>query len=508
MKPFAILSAIAVFAGLISSALLPGAPLKHAPGAQRYTAHYENVLGTSLELKVLAVSETAADRAETAALAEIDRLARILSAWDAGSEFSRWAGTQGEAVRVSPELIEMLGLFDQWRERSGGALDAAAEAITQVWKRAAAENRMPRSEELAVAVAQVKQSHWGLDAERGTATHLDRTPLALNSFAKSYIVGRAADAVLATEGVSGTVVNIGGDLVVRGEWTEAVRVADPRSDAENGVPIARLSIRDRAVATSGNYRRGFEIGGRHYSHIVDPRTGLTAEDVISATVVAQDAATAGALATSMSVLPVEEGRRMAASVPGVEYLLALNDGSRVASRGWSRLQIAAMPVAAAPEPAAEAGLWNTAFELTVNLEIARIQDARARRPYVAVWIEDADKYPVRTLALWFDRVRWLPELKAWYHDDRLRALAEGNDITGSLSSATRPAGKYKVKWDGKDNKGALLKAGKYTVCIEASREHGTYQILRREVDFNGKAQEIPLQGATELASVSLEYGKK
>ena len=503
MKPFAIVFATAVFL-----ALLPGSPLKHVPGGQIYTAHYENVLGTSFELKVMADSEASADRAEAAALDEIDRQARILSAWDARSEFSTWTRTAGAPVPVSPELLEVLGLFDRWRQRTGGALDAAAEAVTQVWKRAEAERRLPRPAELAAAVAQVKQPHWRLDTAHATATHLDRTPLALNSFTKSFIAGRAADAVLASEGVTAAVVNIGGDLVVRGAWTEPVRIADPRSDAENALPLDRLSIRDRAVATSGSYRRGFDIGGHHYSHIVDPRTGQPVDHVLGATVVARDPATAGALATAMCVLQPEESRRLADNMPGVEYLLALDDGTRLTSRGWNRLRIAAMPVAAAPEPPAEAGLWNTAFELTVNLEISHLQDASARRPYVAVWIEDADKYPLRTLALWFDRVRWLPELKAWYHDDRLRSMAEGNDITGSLSSATRPPGKYKVKWDGKDNKGALVKAGKYTVCIEASREHGTYRMLRREIDFNGKEQEIPLQAATELAAISLEYRKK
>jgi hypothetical protein len=348
----------------------------------------------------------------------------------------------------------------------------------------------------------VKARHWALDTANSTATHLDQTPLALNSFAKSYIVGRAAEAALATEGVTGVVVNIGGDLAVRGNWTEPVSIADPQSDEENAAPIARLQIRDAAVATSGDYRRGVEIAGRHYSHIVDPRTGQPVDHVISATVVAPDAAQAGALATAMCVLQPEESRRLAARNPGVEYLLVAADGRRIPSSGWKGVALSPLPV-----PAAAAGTWDPAYELTINLEIARIQDMRARRPYVAVWIEDADKFPVRTVALWFQRVRWLPELRAWYRDDRLRAMTEGNDITGSVSSATRPPGKYKLKWDGKDNKGNLVKAGKYTVCIEAAREHGTYQIIRREMDFNGTPQNVGLPGETELSGGSLEYHK-
>ena len=496
-------------AGLLAFFLGSSTGASTDPGrsGRPYTYHYENVLGTSLELKALAGSEAIADKAEAAALAEIDREAKILSAWDSASEFSRWSAAVGRPERVSPELLEVLGLFDQWRERSGGALDASAEAVTRVWKKAAGERRMPTAGELAAAVAAVKGKHWDLDAAHGTATHLDRTPLALNSFAKSYIVGRAADAALATEGVTATVVNIGGDLVVRGNWTEPVSVADPKSDEENAEPIALLQIRNAAVATSGNYRRGVEIAGRHYSHIVDPRTGQPVDHVISATVVAPNASDAGALATTMCVLQPEESQRLAERTPGVEYLLVASDGKRVASSGWKRLQAAGMAMSPAPAPVPAAGTWDPAFELTINLEIARIQGMRARRPYVAVWIEDPDKLPVRTIALWIERVRWLPELKAWYRADRLRATSEGKEITASVSSATRPAGKYKLKWDGKDNKGNLVKAGKYTVWIEAAREHGTYQIMHREMDFNGTPEEVELPGGTELSSASLAYHK-
>jgi thiamine biosynthesis lipoprotein ApbE len=490
-------------AGLL--AFFVGAATLSERQGRPFTYHYENVLGTSLELKLVAGSEAIADRAEAAALGEIDREAKILSAWDPASEFSQWSRDVGRATPVSAELMEVLALFDQWRERSGGALDASAEAVTRVWTKAAAERRMPSAEEIAEAVAAVKGRHWTLDASRGTATHLDRTPLALNSFAKSYIVVHAADAALATAGVTAAVVNIGGDLVVRGNWTEPVRIADPKSDAENGEPIARLNVRDAAVATSGNYRRGVEIAGRHYSHIVDPRTGQPVDHVISATVVAPDAAEAGALATTMCVLQPEESRRLAGGRRGVEYLLIAADGKRTESAGWKRLQ--APGVVMSPLPAPQAGAWDPSFELTINLEVARVQGMRARRPYVAVWIEDPDKFPVRTIALWIEKTRWLPELKAWYRDDRLRVMSEGKELTGSLSSATRPPGKYKLKWDGKDNKGNLVKAGKYIVCIEAAREHGTYQLIRKEMDFNGKPAELQIPGETELSAVSLDYHK-
>src|SRR3954453_19310251 len=76
--------------------------------------HHENVLGTSLELKVLAGTPEAANRAESAALAEIDRQAAILSGYDQRSEFSRWFATRNQAVPVSPELYEVLAGFRRY----------------------------------------------------------------------------------------------------------------------------------------------------------------------------------------------------------------------------------------------------------------------------------------------------------------------------------------------------------------------------------------------------------
>ena len=116
---------------------------------------------------------------------------------------------------------------------------------------AAAENRLPIEAEMCAAIASVKRTHWKLDVIHGAATHTSDAPLALNSFVKSYIAGRAADAALRASGVRAVVVNIGGDVVIRGEWSEPVDVADPKSDAENGVPIAHLVLRNRAIATSG-----------------------------------------------------------------------------------------------------------------------------------------------------------------------------------------------------------------------------------------------------------------
>jgi thiamine biosynthesis lipoprotein ApbE len=465
--------------------------------------YHENVLGTSLELKLRTANDAQATRAEAAVLREIDRENRILSAWSSTSEFSRWTRTHNTPVHVSPELYDVLSLFDRWHQQTAGALDASAETAVRAWKLAAVENREPTDAELQKAVVTMQRSHWSLDPAHRTATHLDDAPLALNSFAKSYIASRAADAALAA-GATGVALNIGGDIVLRGDIKERVAITNPRAAAENDPPIDLILLSNRSMATSGDYRRGFDIHGVHYSHIIDPRTGETAESVLSSTVIASDAATAGALATAFSVMSPEQSRRLAAATPNVDYLLVLRDGRTIVSRNWAARELPRLQtVSYAPQKKPAASL-----DLLINLELARIDDPRYRRPYVAVWVEDADRFPVRTLALWFQKPRWLPELKSWYHADQVRNLAEGTDLSTTVSSATRSPGKYTLRWDGKDNAGKPVKPGKYTIFIEASREHGTYGLMRQEINWDGKtASQFTLPGNKEIASASLDYGK-
>jgi len=476
--------------------------------SQLFVSHYENVLGTSMELKVLTPSEREASLAENAALKEIARLGRILSGYDTASEFSRWLHTSRQPVKLSPELFDVLNLFDEWRTRTGGALDASAEVITRLWRQAAARGQVPDQQELARAVAEVKQPHWRLDPANQTATHLSQVPLMLNSFAKSYIIRRAADAAMAASNARATVINIGGDLVVSGDWKETVQISDPKADAENDAPIDRLLITNKAVATSGNYRRGEQIAGHWYSHIVDPRTGQPADAVISATVVAPRATDAGALATAFNVLSPDESVRLAAGLPGVEYLIITRSGQRIASPGWHALEAPASP--GSPSSAVSHSSptsFADDFELVVNLEINMQKEGFTKRPYVAVWVENQDHAAVRTIAVWHGSDRYLPELKSWYL--KYRGLYETDKAAlSTVSSATRSPGKYTLKWDDKDDQGNVVKPGTYIIKIEATREHGNYRLIRQELDLNGTPQHIDLPGNVEIASASLDYRKR
>ncbi len=489
---------------LCGSAIVPPAKIGRV-----YVFDYDNVLGTSLELKVIAVSPAKAKVAENAAMNEIDRMNKILSGYDASSEFSRWLNGDKKATKISPELFEILSLFDKWRIQSGGALDASAEVIGQVWKEAAKRNQQPTSAELDRAVSTVKQTHWELNATDHTALRLDNAPLMLNSFAKSYIIKKACEAALASEGVTAVVMNIGGDIVVLGDHTEQIQVSNPKADAENDPPIASLMISNKAVATSGNYRRGELVNGQWHSHIVDPRTGLPADNVISATVVADSATDAGALATAFNVLTPQQSKALAATVPHAEFMLITSEGNRIESPGWKALETTInMPVISKeinPLPADKT--WDPNYQLLIKLELNQIEGIRVHRPYVAVWVVDKDRKPVRNIALWYKKSKYLDEMHSWYNTYYSKFSQDDQRIS-STTSATRPAGKYTLKWDGKNDKGELVKKDVYTIMIEVAREHGTYQLMTKEIDFTKNVKPITLPGNAEVASASLDYVKK
>lgn len=486
---------------------LSSATQRHGRTNNLFISNYENVLGTSMEIKIAADAEQHAVEAEDAALAEVDRLNKTLSGYDSSSEFSQWLKADKKPITVSPELYEVLSLFEQWRSKSSGALDASAETISEVWRDAARQNQLPSPTKIANSVAVVRQQHYILNKQNHTAERLSNAPLILNSFAKSYIMNKAANVAMAKPGVTGLVVNIGGDILVRGDHIEQILVSNPKADAENDPPLTRIQISNKTIATSGNYRRGEYINGKWYSHIVDPRTGIPASGIISATVIADKATDAGALATALNVLGSQEGRELVSSVPGAEYMLITSDGQQIESDGWKKYEIPAAKMAVGTVLfAAKDKLWDPNYELVVNLELATIEGMRVHRPFVAVWVVGEDKKPLRQIALWYNKPKWLKEMRSWYatYYDK---FSEGSSNISSTTSATRSPGKYTLKWDGKDDQGNLVKPGTFTLYIEVAREHGSHQLMSQEFTLN-QAQHFDIPGNTEVVSASLDCRKK
>lgn len=255
------------------------------PHPYLYQAHYEGVLGTTLTLQVRAQGPRQARAAEAAVLAEIERLERIFSSFSPDSELARWQA-QGVA-QLSPELHALLRAAEGWMAHTHRAFNPAAAAIQALYR----QNPKPTEDELEALRQALQGPLWRLEGR--VAHKLTALPLTFNALAKGHIADCAAQAAVA-QGAEEVLLNLGGEIRHIGSQPVRVGVADPLDVADNAPPLARLSICNQGVATSGRSQRG--------AHLFDPRTARPATQMVQATVVAPDAATADVLATAFCVL--------------------------------------------------------------------------------------------------------------------------------------------------------------------------------------------------------------
>ena len=156
--------------------------------------------------------------------------------------------------------------------------------------------------------------------------------------------------------------------------------------------------------------------------------------------------------------------------------------------------------------------WDDRFELAVDLEIAPQGGRRYHRPYVAVWIEDANGRPVRTLSLWVNTTgrgpRYIRELRRWFSMTRDQEDAGAPDLVSTVSSATRLPGQYSLTWNGRDDRGNVVDQGSYRILIEASREHGSYQLMQQDLTLATKTVSADLAGNEEIGRARVEYRRR
>jgi hypothetical protein len=253
-----------------------------------------------------------------------------------------------------------------------------------------------------------------------------------------------------------------------------------------------------AVATSGNYARYFVIGGKLYGQILDPRTGRPVEDVTGATVVAPDAATADALATILCVLPPADGLRLVATVKGAECFIVSADGKTCTSPGWKTVAVTEGPLPTPAFVAANSGEgWPAGHIVSVTLELAM----RGKRPYVAVWVEDAAGAPVRTLTVWGNKGKYQKDLQTWWSLYKVR-----HDVIKAVSRATRRAGRYELAWDGRDDNGRPVKPGSYTIRVEATQEDGPHKRLSGVIACDKAPATVDIPGTALVSSISIAFG--
>lgn len=283
--------------------------------------------GIPFTIQAYDVSSATFDKAVTAIQAETERLESIFSFHRDDSELAT-LNREGQA-KVSQELLRVIQVALMVSNSTDGAFDPTVGPLVGLWQHCADLGRVPTEEELESHKALVGFRQLLVNtAESKITLQKKNMTLDLGGVAKGFIADRAAE-TLKGLGVKRGIIDAGGNLALFnavGEEPFRIGVRHPEKPNER---FAVLTIDSGAVVTSGCYERFYDVDGKRYCHILDPRTGLPVGELLSATIVASEGAYADALATAVMVLGKDKGMQVINSLPDAKALLIWREGSEL-----------------------------------------------------------------------------------------------------------------------------------------------------------------------------------
>ena len=310
---------------VVIGVLLWGAASSAPAGGTATRFEFSEVhMGVPVKIALYTAEVEAANRAAKAVYARFAELNRIMSDYDPGSELSRLSrlSPHDKPVAVSEPLGFVLDRSQQLAEQTGGAFDVTVGPMVRLWRRARRNGELPSADRIQEAKAAVGFEQMKLDgARRAVRLMKPKMQLDLGGIAMGYAVDEGLK-ILRQRGITSAMIDASGDIGVgdpppknRG-WR--IGIVPLKPDAP---PSRYLLLANAAVTTSGDTFQFVEIGGKRYSHIVDPKTGYGLTDHCSVTIVAPDCITADSLATAVSVLGPKAGLEFVERQPNVAALI-------------------------------------------------------------------------------------------------------------------------------------------------------------------------------------------
>lgn len=304
------------------------------PDAQAYRRE-ALLMGNRFEITVVSEDEARAVACIDAAIGEIRRIEALLSTYREDSEtnlVNRNAGIA--AVRVSEETYGLIERSLRISRITQGAFDISYGSIDRrLWNFDTTMTSLPDEATARRMTRLVNYRNITLDPKERTVLLLEPgMRIGFGGIGKGY-AAEMAKKHLQDMGVESGIVNASGDMAVWGRrpdggaWT--VGIAHP--DASD-LPFATMEMRDSAIATSGNYEKFVLIGGRKYSHTIDPRTGLPVTGIKSVTVFSPNAEICDAMATPVTIMGIGAGLNMVDQIEGLECVVIDDDNHIHTSR--------------------------------------------------------------------------------------------------------------------------------------------------------------------------------
>jgi thiamine biosynthesis lipoprotein len=290
-------------------------------------------MGTSVEITLIGEDEIAAEKACLRAFQEVKRIERLMSPWIESSDVVRINRSAGrEGVNVSPETFGVIRKALEISELSEGGFDISIGPLTHLWRKARGQGIPPSIDEVKKVLDLVNFKNVLTNSKGDVFLKRRAMAIDLGGIAKGYAVDRAFE-LLRGLGYKDLIVNAGGDLRAGGiknsqPWT--IGIQDPRNSQKI---MAKISVSDSAVATSGDYEKFFIHGDKRYHHLLDPKEGFPAKECQSATVVCKEGIMADGFATAVFILGPEKGYSLCQKLAGVDCLIVDQNGKIFSTPG-------------------------------------------------------------------------------------------------------------------------------------------------------------------------------
>ena len=291
------------------------------------------LMGNRFEITVVSENENEALARIDEAIVEIRRIEKLLTTFDENSQtnlINRYAGVK--PVKVDREMVDIIQRSKKISDITQGAFDITYGSVDKkLWNFDKNMTSLPDADLARKMVRLINYKNVIVEEKKSTVFLKEKgMRIGFGGIGKGYAAERAKF-ILQQRGMKSGIVNAAGDLTVWGyqpngkEWT--IGIADP--DAARH-PFSYLSITDMAVATSGNYEKYVMIGGKKYSHTIDPKTGLPVNGIKSVTIISPNAEIADAMATPVMIMGIKVGLDMINQIKGVSCII-IDDSNKTVS---------------------------------------------------------------------------------------------------------------------------------------------------------------------------------
>lgn len=295
----------------------------------------QRLMGNTFEITVVGEDESWANNMIDKAVGEIQRIEKLLTTFAENSQtiqVNSFAGIR--PVKVDREVFDLVRRSIRISEITNGAFDLSYGSVDKrLWN---FDKTMTSLPDPAVARSMVRLINYRNillnDSDCTIMLKEKGMRIGFGGIGKGYAADRAR-ALLQQEGVMAGIINASGDMTTWGKqadgkpWTIGIAHPDHAH-----LPFSYLSITDMAIATSGNYEKFVMIGGKKYSHTINPKTGLPVTGIKSVTIISPNAELADAMATPVTIMGIRSGLELINQVKHLECIIIDDDNKIYSSK--------------------------------------------------------------------------------------------------------------------------------------------------------------------------------